>query len=120
LLKGIKMLLDHASGIESHRPREYEKRGALVLAIKREKAHWSFGQVANEYRRQTGQQLPAKAVERIYKRSSERETEQELDALILALRPDFRQMEVVKLFHDFFTKEQSKMRGRPGLSRRAK
>jgi hypothetical protein len=113
LLTSIKLLLDHACGIESHRPRKDEKRDALILAIKLEKPHRSFGQVAKEYRRQTGQQLSAKAVERIYKRSSEREVERELHNLISLHRPDFRLAEILKLWRDYLRKEQSK-RGRPG------
>ena len=118
LLTSIKLLLDHACGIESHRPRkDQKKRDDLILAIKLERPHLSFGQVANEYKRQTGQQLSAKAVERIYKRASERETERELHDLIHLHRPDFRLAAILKLWSDYLRKELSKMKGRRGPGR---
>jgi len=74
-----KKTLNIACGIESHRPKN-EMQNSLVVRIKQSRPTWSYGQVALEYNRQTGENLTAKQAERIYKR-----TNPDIDSLVTVL-----------------------------------
>src|SRR5262249_49188928 len=68
-LRACKSALNAVCGIESHRSAD-TARNAVVVEIKLARPDLSFGQVAREYTRRTGQPMDAKNAERIFARRS--------------------------------------------------
>jgi hypothetical protein len=69
-LRLYQLCLSRLCGIESHRPRANEERDAAVIKIKQSNPKLSFGQVAIEYKRKTGQTITPKVAERICNRAA--------------------------------------------------
>jgi hypothetical protein len=69
-LRLYRSYLNCLCGIQSHRPRANEERDTLLHHIKRSKPSFTFGQVANEYKRKTGKTMTAKVAERICNRAT--------------------------------------------------
>ncbi len=90
----ITKLINQYCDIESNRPRRNQERDELIFALKRSKNGRSFGEVARLYKHQTGKDISAKLVERIYKRQCEAKVEELIDQF----RPDLNVAPLANFF----------------------
>jgi len=71
-MRTYKRLLRLVCDQPSHRPIKNQARDRAIWEIKTSRSELSFGQVVQEYKRQTGETISAKNAERIFKRAKRR------------------------------------------------